>query len=116
MANVNMPLPTRISQSSSGTKQFRINEVKFGNGYNQRSKDGINNLVGSWSIAWENVSQADKDTIVAALESTAGVDYINWTAPNESTSRTWIMSNYTIISLSGSIYNITANITQVFEL
>lgn len=111
-----LPLPTRISQSSAGTKKYRIIKAQFGNGYQQRGKDGINNKMASWNVLWENVTETEMDTIVAALDATNGTTNLTWTPPDEATDKKWIVSGYNINPLSGSIFTVTASLEQIFDL
>ncbi len=111
-----LPLSTRISQTSSGGRVFKIIKTSFGNGYEQRRKDGINNNRGSWNIRWDNVSSTDRDTIVADLEATAGVTYVLWQSPDDTSQKKWIVSGYNTQSLSGNIFNVSTDLTEVFEV
>ena len=111
-----LPLTDRISQSSGGKKDYRIIEAKFGNGYSQRAKDGINNIMGSWNIAWENITSAERDTIVAALDGTNGVDSLTWQSPDSLTVDKYVVTGYNISALSGDIYTITSSLKQIFDI
>ena len=83
-----LPLPTKIAPESE--KRYKNNrlEAQYGDGYKQISNNGINSLVDMWSIAWVWVKQSDKDTIIAALESS---NTFTWTPFNEPTQKTFLI-------------------------
>jgi phage-related protein len=70
-----------ISPSSSLKKIDKTLSVVYGNGYQQDMRDGINSKKEERNIVYENISEADRNTIVAVLEAAGGWDKIIWTAP-----------------------------------
>ena len=111
-----LPLSTNISQASSAGTDFKTDEMQYGNGYTQRAKSGINNVVDKWSVAWENIVLSDVTTIVSALNAAGGVDYFTWTPPGESTAKKFVVTDYARRASSGNVYSVTANLKQVFDL
>ena len=112
-----LPLTTKISQSSSKTTNFRTLISKFGNGYEQRTPDGINTKEDTWSIQYENLSTADKDTVVAAFDAVGGWDYITWTPFGDSSQKRFKLDQgYTLTPKSGNLFNISVSLVQVFDV
>ena len=111
-----LPSQNRISQSSVGQKKYRITKAQFGNSYQQRAKDGINNKIATWNISWENITSTERDTIVAALDGTNGVDSLTWQSPDSLTVDKYIVKGYSVNPLSGNIYTITTSLEQIFDL
>ena len=63
-----------------GTVSFRNKSAKFGDGYEQRARDGINNKSESWPLTF--VGGADKIMpIKKFLDAHAGADPFYWTPP-----------------------------------
>lgn len=111
-----LPLSTAISQTSESTRDYRVLEMHYGNGYSQRAADGLNSVIDSWNVTWENISATDFNTVMTALDAAKGTDYFTWTAPGDSTSKKWIVSQVSRRMLSGSIYSVSATLKQVFDL
>ena len=112
-----MPHTDFISQNSSKSSMFRTKIAQFGNGYTQRVNDGINNQIDSWTVMWENVTEAQKDTIITALDAVAGSDYLTWTPNGETNGKKFrIVDGYSVQVLSGDIYSVSVQIEQVFDL
>jgi len=112
-----MPLPDRISQSSSSQILYRTKKVQFGDGYSQRSPDGINSNVDTWQVNWEYLNSVERDTILEVLNDVEGADYIYWTPPNQTEEKKYIIaqgSSYT--TYSGNIFSISIQVEQVFDL
>lgn len=112
-----MPLTSKISQSSTRTRTYRINAVKYGNGYEQRSPDGINFIEDKWTINWENISSSDYSTLQTALDAAGGWDYFTWTAFGDSTSKKWVQDGpVSLTPVSGNFYSVSCPFRQVFDL
>ena len=112
-----LPLTTLISQQSTKTVKFRTKIARFGDGYSQRAADGINNKIDSWNIIWDNLTETEMDTIVAALDSVGGHDILTWTPFSESTEKKFILSDgYSFSALSGNIYKVSTTLEQVFDV
>ena len=60
----------------------RVLKVQFGDGYEQRIQDGINNLKQEFSETFNNRPKAEIDDIVAFLNNKAGTTAFNFTYPD----------------------------------
>ena len=60
----------------------RILKVQFGDGYEQRIQDGINNLKQEFLVTFNNRPKAEIDDIVAFLNNKAGTTAFNFTYPD----------------------------------
>ena len=60
----------------------RVRIQKFGDGYEQRLAEGINNIVDNFSLSFVNRAKADADDILAFFEEKAGVTAFEFTYPD----------------------------------
>lgn len=111
-----LPLATEIDQASSGSTQFRVLINRYGNGYEQRAADGLNNNLATWEVSWEGLTLTSFNTIVSAIETAKGVDYFTWTAPGDASSKKWVIETYSRKNTSGGIYGVSATLRQVADL
>ena len=112
-----LPLTTKISQSSAGATKFRLNISQFGDGYSQRTPDGINYQTKSWTINYENITTAELTTIRTFINKVGDGEYFTWTPPDESTSLKWILTgDVKLIAHSGNVWSVSLQIQQVFDL
>ena len=112
-----MPLTTKISQSSGRTRDYRTIRIRYGNGYEQRAADGINATEDRWVLLWENMSLTDYNTVQNALNTSAGVDYFNWTPFGDTTSKKFVIDGQVQVSpQSGGLYSLSVPMRQVFDL
>lgn len=109
-----MPLDTLITQSSQGGRKYRTIVVQFGDGYSQRAPDGINSKLESWNLVWQNVTTAERATILAAFDAVGGWDHLTWTPPGGSSTKWRIVEGYTEVAKSGDHWDISVNVEQVF--
>ncbi|MDP3322640.1 MAG: phage tail protein [Hydrogenophaga sp.] len=64
--------------NASVTKAPRVNTAVFGDGYQQRTADGINTTLQAWQLTFQ-LAKTDIDAIDAFLVSKGGVASFTWT-------------------------------------
>jgi len=57
---------------------------RFGDGYEQRTADGINTQLGVWVLTFTG-GRAEADAIDSFLKARGGVEHFTWTNPDEET-------------------------------
>ena len=114
-----LPLTSQLSTNSSKQASFKTIKAQFGDGYSQRSADGLNSKVDTWSITWEHLSSADKDTVITALDAIGGWDYLTWTPFGESSEKKFILKDggYSVSHVEGGTwFTISTSLVQVFDV
>lgn len=111
-----LPFSSEISQSSSGKVDFKVLVNKYGNGYEQRIADGINNNLQTWEVSWEGLGSTDFSTLVQAIEGSRGVSNFTWTPPGAASTKKFVVVSYSISSSSGAIYTVSASLRQVADV
>lgn len=71
--------PIEPSATTSLKPKVRKLVAGFGDGYTQRTPDGIKYTQKVYSLVWENASNADATTIYNFLESVEEITQFNWT-------------------------------------
>ena len=89
--------------------------AKFGDGYEQRTTFGINQNPKQWDLTWNNISEANADTIETFLNARAGAESFDWTPPDESTSYKWVCEQWSKTIPYNNRATISATFRQVFE-
>lgn len=98
--------------SAQQTKKPRVRKSAFGDGYEQRSADGINTIKRVWSLRFTKAS-ADIAEVDAFLSSMGGVTSFDWTPPT-GTAGKWLCEEWSE-GLDGFNKNIiTATFIEVF--
>ncbi len=110
----NLPLLDRIEQSSSKEREYKTLTARFGNGYSQGIPDGINNVMDTWSLSYTQLTQAERDTLMAALNSVAGWDYLMWQPFGEATVKRWKIMGKVKEDTTGLLYNIMFTLEQTY--
>lgn len=75
------------SYSSSGRTTPHVRLAKFGDGYEQRVADGINNMADTFNLRWENLTKAEFDYLIAFFKARGGTEAFFWTPPGEVSAR-----------------------------
>ena len=110
----------RPDKSMTRSSKPKIHSAQFGDGYEQRLADGINNLVESYSIAFNNRTKEEIDDIIAFFENKGGVTAFTYTVPdtNESGNEVAIKvvcSEWKKTYTFGDYYSATATFKRVYE-
>ena len=66
------------------TQAYKPNvlKIQFGDGYEQRIQEGINNIIHTFSVSFNNRPKADIDDIVAFFINKGGTTAFNFTYPD----------------------------------
>ena len=102
------------------TSKPRVLKATFGDGYEQRLIDGINNIVQSFSISFNNREKEEIDDIIAFFDSKNGVTAFNYTYPDTNAAggeRTVkvVCEDYNLTYTNSEFYGCTATFRRVYE-
>ena len=112
-----LPLQTFISQQSSRVRKYRVIEVRLGDGYSQRTADGLNAAEDSWTIVWENLTTTDRTTLMTFFDTVGSWSVFTWMAPGDSVTKKWrIQSDVNERAKAGNLYDISVKVRQEFDL
>lgn len=98
------------------TRKPRALAVKFGDGYEQRSADGINTDLQSWQLTFANLSIADADTIETFfVTNTTSITPFTWTPPNYATPSKYLCRTWTRNEINTTHATIAATFEEVAD-
>ena len=103
-----------IDYGSQEQSKPRVRNVQFGDGYQQRSADGINVAGDSWSLTFANRTDSEAGLILAFLEARNGLESFDWTPPGGSLQR-WVCPEWSKSPTNFGATTITARFVRVFE-
>jgi len=93
-----------------------VRKVQFGDGYEQRLRFGLNQNPKAWDITWNNITNADANTIEDFLNARA-LDYASftWTPPDSGVAYKWVCEQWNKTMNAFNRNTIKAKFRQVFE-
>jgi phage-related protein len=98
----------------SGTATLLVRKAQFGDGYQQKAQDGINNRSSSFNVAF--VGDAPKiSAIMAFLDAHAGATPFLWTPPLRP-QLMFTCETYSEPTKDGTVYSMSATFDQFFAL
>ena len=102
------------SYNLSATHAPRVKSIKFGDGYEQRFKDGINNSLLDLKLTFDGRDEREAAAILHFLEARNGVDFFFFRTPSPYNS----LSKFTCTDFSSTIVfknnlNVSATFNQV---
>jgi phage-related protein len=71
-----------FDKGAAEAPKLRVIKTQFGDGYEQRMVDGINNAPRSWSLVFNNRTREDVDKLYTFFTTLAGVNTCRLTIPN----------------------------------
>lgn len=99
--------------ASDMTERPRVLESRFGDGYTQRTGDGINIRPQTWALKFSSRTRAERDTILAFLRNENGITSFDWTPPGGSAGK-YVCREWRYSPNSAADNTITATFEQVF--
>ena len=92
----------------------RVKSIKFGDGYEQRVRDGVHNDLISVSLAFEGRDMRESTAILHFLESRSGKDFFFFTPPSPyNTRRKFVCRSFSSNIISQGVLNVSASFDQV---
>ncbi|KPA87082.1 phage-related protein [Pseudomonas asplenii] len=100
-------------RNTTPTISFRTKSAKFGDGYEQRAADGINNRTQSWPLKFTGTKKRIEE-IMDFLDRHAGHKAFYWKNPFGETVL-YRCDQYQPQPMSGTTYSLTATFDQAFH-
>ncbi len=101
-----------VAIGSSATTDFKVNVVKFGDGYEQRQPQGLTPILEDWNV--EVVGTKEHiDTIKAFLDKHAGYKAFLWRVTPDEPLKKYKATKYTRKPKGGSIWIISWTMEEV---
>ena len=112
-----MPTFPSIEPSYGFTKTQtpNVETIQLGDGYQQRFTKGLNQNPMMLSLAFNNLTEADADTIEAFFVARRGVENFDFTAPGESSAKKYICKSHRKQIRVPNRATITCEFEEVFE-
>ena len=101
------------SAGTAGAVTHNVSVTKFGDGYAQFAKNGINARGSQWSVTIANMQQAQSDAVTGFIDAHAGKSFF-WTPPRSIKRGLFLCSKYTLTPVEFGLQSITATFEEVF--
>lgn len=114
-----LPLPTVAQNPTLGSSveaEPRILLAQFGDGYNQRAADGINNVLHRAALSWEILTREEATTLMSFFRERAGWKPIAWQMPGDNEVRKWIAVKWNRTYVDANLDSVTAQFSEVVDL
>ncbi len=100
------------------TPSPRVLKAQFGDGYEMRVADGINNTPRTWRLSFNNRTKSDIDKLYKFMNTLASVDTAKLTIPNAVDGEetvTVVLEEYNRVLSYDDYYSLTCAAREVFE-
>jgi phage-related protein len=103
------------SYPAERSTQAKVNIVQFGDGYNQRSTDGLNYLTDRWMLTWETITAAQARTLDAFFRAHVATAFL-WTPFDETVARKFIVDGSWRFGFTGpTTRSLSVTFIEVFD-
>ena len=110
-----MPTFTYVPDFGAELKEVpRVRAVKFGEGYEQRSAEGINAITEIWSVSFNTRTNTERDDIRTFLRARAAVEAFDWTSPMGTVGK-WVCRDWATTMRAAGVNDMSFTFEQVFE-
>ena len=111
-----MTVFTHIPSTSFGSDSTpRVLRAQFGDGYSQRTVDGINAINKQWNVAFNNRTLEESLAIVTFFIDKAAAEAFEWTPPGDITEVKVVASSWKEVYTSPITRTISAKFELVYE-
>ena len=101
---------------SSGQTVYRVRGLVFGDGYTQRTGDGLNTRSRDVTLTWATIAPAQADSIVAFMDARAGIEAFLYTPPRETVARKFVCQRIDRQHATRTHDSLTLSLAEVFDL
>lgn len=101
------------SAGTVGNVVHAVRRARFGDGYGQIVKNGINARASVWTVAMQNLSEDDSAVVVDFLDAHVGRSFY-WTPPRTIKPGYFTCSQYTLTPVEFGLQSISATFEEVF--
>ena len=108
-------LPFEPTRASSRAVTPRFLRADLGDGYDQRSGDGIQTIKAEWNVEFAAMDQTNADTLVAFFEDLEGYQKFEWTPFRQTVEKKFICTSWSESFPGNSLTNISATFREVFD-
>ena len=118
MANFNTDVNINPKYGFKVTAEPRVRNVQFGDGYEMRVRDGINNTPRVWGLTFANRTKEDIDKLYKFMNTLASVDTAKLTVPNSVDGEetvTVVLEGYSRTLSYDNFYSLSCSAREVFE-
>ncbi|HGM7097124.1 phage tail protein [Stenotrophomonas maltophilia] len=103
--------PVRVGTQGQGS--FVVKGAPFGDGYTQRSPDGLNNETQKWPVSFVGY-EAQIKPILAFLRARKGAESFLWTPPLGEEGL-YVCTEYSPTGHGGDLFTLAATFEQTFQ-
>lgn len=112
---LDFPLPYGPIYPVQKDVEPRVNVTTFGDGYKERSGDGINIIPPTTDVVWQGLTEDEATLVDNFLTDRAAQEGFMWTFPGDGTALKWIATKWSKVTLGPGNWGINAHFERDFN-
>lgn len=113
---VALPTDPVPSYGTDMSEEPRIRKVQYGDGYSQRSNDGLNAVRQRWTVVWAGIKRTEAETLRLFFKGEKGTGIITWTPFDQSEELKFTAGAFRSTPASANTTDCSVILTQEFDL
>lgn len=109
------PNDVNIAPGSGVDYEPRVRRANFGDGYSQRTGDGLNTLSRKVQASFQVLTDSEANTLLGFFEGRKGYLPFMWALPGEVTARQWIAPSWKKTYTGKRITDISVTLEETFD-
>jgi phage-related protein len=111
-----LPFQEKIHISSEAGIKDDISIIALGDGYQQRSENGLNAQREEWAIVYPALTKTDFQAAMAIFKTVGAVQAMTWVSPLDGLTKKYVVvKDSRKFQFLGGKYRLTLSLRQVFE-
>lgn len=98
------------------SQSYRVLKANFGDGYSQRSADGLNTEQETFDPTWNNMTYTQYQRLSSYLATRKGFRAFLWQSPMDGEQKPYICESFSTTIVSYRVYTVSAKFTRVYDL
>ena len=108
-------LPFEPTRASNRNVTPRFLRADLGDGYDQRSGDGIQTIKEEWSVTFEALDQTSANTLIAFFEDLQGYQKFEWIPFRQTVAKKFICPSWSESYRGAGLTSVSASFVEVFD-
>jgi phage-related protein len=100
----------------SVSTKANVKRLSFGDGYSQRTPEGLNHISREISLSWPVLTNSEALALESFFVSQGGVNMFYYTLPGEASAKKWTCAEWEKTYLDGPYFSFTAKLKEEFDL
>lgn len=108
-----MPITFLVNGNAQLEEAPRNKSVRFGDGYQHVTPDGINTIIPRWKVVFDGLLKSELNQLLAELRTAHGAGPVQWQSPLDDAPLNYRVQTWSVTAKEGLIYDLNCTLERV---